>query len=113
LFLHVGLDNGVILRTVVDNVTGVLSDSRTRFLGTAPVKQAKIRLQGGDALVAMTNKPWLCYMHMEKMQITPLSYELLEEASSFSSQKCPEGIVAIAGNTLRIITVERLGEQFT
>lgn len=37
----------------------------------------------------------------------------MESASSFSSPKCPEGIVAIAGNTLRIISVERLGENFT
>ena len=31
---------------------------------------------------------------------------------SFCSDQCPEGIVAIAGNTLRIITVEKLGEAF-
>jgi splicing factor 3B subunit 3 len=47
---------------------------------------------------------------MDRINITPLSYEMLENASSFSSEKCPEGIVAIAGNTLRIISVERLGE---
>jgi len=28
LFLHVGLENGVLLRSVVDNVTGMLTDSR-------------------------------------------------------------------------------------
>ena len=33
--MHVGLENGVLIRTVVDNVTGVLSDSRSRFLGSA------------------------------------------------------------------------------
>jgi splicing factor 3B subunit 3 len=61
----------------------------------------------------MCNKPWLCYSHMGKVSITPLSYEGLEGASSFSSEKCPEGIVAISNNTIRIISVERLGEQFT
>ena len=110
MFLHVGLDNGVILRTVVDNVTGVLSDSRTRFIGTSAIKQAKVKSQGADAMVALSNKPWLCYTHMGKVNITPLSYEMLEYASSFSSKKCPEGIVAISGNTLRIIYVERLSE---
>jgi splicing factor 3B subunit 3 len=40
---------------------------------------------------------------MNRINITPLSYENLEAASSFSSPKCPEGIVAISGNTLRII----------
>jgi splicing factor 3B subunit 3 len=64
-------------------------------------------------LVALSNKPWLGYSLMSKVHITPLSYEHLEQASSFCSEKCPEGIVAIAGNTIRIISVERLGEQFT
>ena len=30
LFLHVGLSNGVLLRTAVDSVTGNLTDTRTR-----------------------------------------------------------------------------------
>jgi splicing factor 3B subunit 3 len=50
---------------------------------------------------------------MNKVNITPLSYETLESASSFCSEKCPEGIVAISGNTIRIISVERLGDSFT
>lgn len=33
-----GLTNGVLLRTEVDHVTGQLSDTRTRFLGTRPPK---------------------------------------------------------------------------
>lgn len=31
LFLHVGLSNGVLLRTAVDSVTGNLTDTRTRY----------------------------------------------------------------------------------
>jgi splicing factor 3B subunit 3 len=50
---------------------------------------------------------------MKKVHITPLSYDPLEQASSFSSEKCPEGIVAIAGSKIRIIAVERVGESFT
>ena len=113
LFLHVGLVNGVLLRTIVDNITGLISDSRTRFLGTTAIQMAKVRQSGGNALVALSNKPWLCYTNMNKVNITPLSYENLESASSFCSQKCPEGIVAISGNTIRIISVERSGETFT
>ena len=81
-----GLVNGVLLRTVVDSVTGVLSDSRTRILGTNAIQMAKVKIGGaGNALVAMCNKPWLCYSNMGKVSITPLSYEALEGASSFSS----------------------------
>ena len=30
LYLHVGLNNGVMLKTAVDHVTGALTDTRTR-----------------------------------------------------------------------------------
>lgn len=36
-------------------------------------------------MVALSNKPWLCYSYMGKVSITPLSYEALEFASPFSS----------------------------
>jgi hypothetical protein len=38
LFLNIGLQNGVLLRTEVDRVTGQLSDTRTRFLGARAPK---------------------------------------------------------------------------
>jgi hypothetical protein len=41
-----------------------------------------------------------------------LSYESLEYASGFSSEQCPEGIVAISTNTLRILALEKLGAVF-
>ena len=37
LFLNIGLQNGVLLRTAVDNVTGDLSDTRTRWVQTPHV----------------------------------------------------------------------------
>jgi len=42
----------------------------------------------------------------------PLSYVPLECASSFHSEQCPEGIVSISGDTLRIFTTEQLGDMF-
>ena len=32
--------------------------------------------------------------------------------AGFASEQCPEGFVAVAKNTLRILTLERLGETF-
>ena len=28
MYLHIGMENGVLMRTVIDNITGGLSDSR-------------------------------------------------------------------------------------
>jgi len=38
-------------------------------------------------------------------------YPQLEEASAFSSAQCPEGVVAIEKNSLRIFSVDRLSEN--
>lgn len=50
LYLNIGLANGVLLRTIVDKVTGDLADTRTRYLGSKPVKLFRIRMQGGEAV---------------------------------------------------------------
>ena len=50
LYLNIGLQNGVLLRTVLDQVTGDLADTRTRYLGSRPVKLFRIRMQGSEAV---------------------------------------------------------------
>lgn len=52
-------------------------------------------------VLAMSSRSWLSYSYQSRFHLTPLSYETLEYASSFSSEQCPEGIVAISANTLR------------
>lgn len=112
LYLNVGLTNGVLLRTVLDTVSGDLSDTRTRYLGTRTVKLFRVRMQGCEAVLAISSRCWLLYYHQSRFHLTPLSYTSLEFASGFTSEQCPEGIVAIAGNTLRILALEKLGAIF-
>ncbi|KAK2157142.1 hypothetical protein NP493_1904g00008 [Ridgeia piscesae] len=112
LFLNIGLQNGVLLRTVLDTVTGDLSDTRTRYLGSRAVKLFRITTQGSEAVLAMSSRSWLSYNYQNRFHLTPLSYETLEYASGFASEQCPEGIVAISTNTLRILALEKLGAVF-
>ncbi len=44
--------------------------------------------------------------------MTPLSFDPLDFAAEFSTEMCPEGVVAVSGEKLRIFGVERLGEVF-
>ncbi|XP_003744848.1 splicing factor 3B subunit 3 [Galendromus occidentalis] len=112
LYLNIGLQNGILKRMVLDAVTGDMSDTRTRFLGSRSVKLFKIKMQGTDAVLAMSSRCWLSYLFQNRFHLTPLSYDSLEYASGFCSEQCPEGIVAIAGNTLRILALEKLGAVF-
>jgi splicing factor 3B subunit 3 len=112
LYLNIGLANGVFLKTTIDTVTGVLSDTRQRFLGAKSVKLFTIRIAGASAVLALSTRPWLSYSHESKTKLAPLSYEALEYGAGFSSEQAPEGIVAICGNTLRILAVEKLNRLF-
>ncbi|KAH7296253.1 hypothetical protein KP509_26G015800 [Ceratopteris richardii] len=112
VFLNAGLQNGVLLRTEVDMVNGQLSDSRTRFLGLRAPKLFSAHVRGRQAMLCLSSRPWLGYIHQGRFLLTPLSYETLEYAASFCSEQCPEGVVSVAGDALRVFTIERLGETF-
>jgi len=112
LYMNIGLENGVLLKTVIDPTSGDLSDTRTRYLGSKGVKLFNISVQDSDAVLALSSRPWLSYNYQGHSRLTPLSYESLEFASSFRSEQCPEGIVACARNTLRVLSLERLGTVF-
>jgi len=112
LFLFIGLKNGVLKRAIVDSLSGELSDVRTRFLGRKPVRFFKIKVKGNNALLALSSRVWINYPYQGKLELTPLSIEPLDNASSFSSDQCQEGVVATVQNNLKIFTLEKLGENF-
>ncbi|KAF2104355.1 pre-mRNA-splicing factor rse1 [Rhizodiscina lignyota] len=110
LFLHIGLHSGVYLRVMIDEVTGDLSDTRTRFLGPQPVKLSQVSANGQPAILALSSQPWLGYAEREThvFKLTPLNYRQLEWGWNLRMSAIPEGIVAITGDSLRILTVESL-----
>ena len=103
LYLHIGLYSGVYLRTVLDEVTGELSDTRTRFLGHKPAKLFRVSVRGEPAVLALSSRPWLGYAdpQTKALVLTPLNTVDLEWAWNFTSEQCPEGMVGIQGQSLR------------
>ena len=103
LYLHIGLYSGVYLRTVLDEITGELSDTRTRFLGHREVKLFRVTVRGQTAVLALSTRPWLGYSDAQTKAfvLTPLDYVPLQWSWNFSSEQCPEGMVGIEGKNLR------------
>jgi splicing factor 3B subunit 3 len=112
LYMNIGLENGVLLRTEIDSTSGDLSDTRTRYLGSRAVKLFSIKLLESEAVLALSSRPWISYNHQGHSKLTPLSYDMLDHACSFQSEQCPEGIVACSRDTLRLLSLERLGTVF-
>ncbi|PYI29276.1 nuclear mRNA splicing factor [Aspergillus indologenus CBS 114.80] len=110
LYLHIGLHSGVYLRTLLDEVTGELSDTRTRFLGSKAVKLFQVSVKGQTAVLALSSRPWLGYSDVQTkgFMLTPLDYVGLEWGWNFSSEQCVEGMVGIQGQNLRIFSIEKL-----
>ena len=105
-FLSIGLANGTLVRCCLDRITGVLSDPRSRFLGIRPVRLQKV-LRGNkrECALALSSKCWL--VDPATVGIAPLAYAdaVVEFAASFNSELCPDGLVVVSGDSLRIVTL--------
>ncbi|KAG9257326.1 CPSF A subunit region-domain-containing protein [Emericellopsis atlantica] len=112
LYLHIGLHSGVYLRTVLDEVTGELTDTRQKFLGPKGVKLFQVTVQRQTCVLALSSRPWLGYSDpiTKNFVVTPLNYVDLGWGWNFSSEQCEEGVVGIQGQSLRIFSIDRLGE---
>ena len=77
---QVGLANGVLLRSEVDRVTGQLSDTRTRFLGTRAPRLFGAAVRGDRSMLALSSRPWLGYSDHGRFNLVPMSYEPLDWA---------------------------------
>ncbi|KAJ6449792.1 CPSF A subunit region-domain-containing protein [Mycena sanguinolenta] len=112
--VHVGLQNGVLLQTVLDTNTGQLGDTRYQFLGTRPVRLSRVVLQDGiEAILALSSRSWIgC--NRNKTQTTafmPLLYVALEHACSFVHDICPNGLIGTAGSVLRIFRLPKVEDS--
>ena len=99
----------------------ICNSSNTKYLyltstiypiGNKPAKLFVVKTHGTQSILAVSSRSWLSYTYQSRFHLTPLSYESLEYASGFSSEQCPEGLVAISSNSLRILALQKLGTNF-
>lgn len=94
--------SSVYLRTVLDESTGSLTDTEHKFLGIKAVRLFQVTVKQQSCVSALNSKPWMGYVDPTRgFMMTPLHYESLNWALSFSSDDCQEGIIGVYGNNLR------------
>ena len=112
LTLMIGLDDGSSLRATIDPVTGGIGTSPTRrFLGARPVSVSRISLEAQPAALMLSSRPWIGRRDAAsgKHVMAPLSFAPLDHGCSFRSEAVREGVIATAGKTLRILSVDTAG----
>ncbi|KAK6202885.1 CPSF A subunit region-domain-containing protein [Scheffersomyces amazonensis] len=107
--VHIGMENGLYVRTLIDEISGTLSNTRTKYLGSKPVILSTIVLPNitqSVAVLAISSKPWICYNYKGSYKVTPLLGSIITRGTSFISEDIGgEGVVAIGGNDLIIFTI--------
>lgn len=114
-YLTVGLSNGSVLSTKMDDSTGSLSNTPTlKFLGSRPVKVHNVVTEGKNCVLLLSSRSWILHPAPSgKHQISPLSYSSLDHAVMFNSPGIQGGIVATANETFRIIQIEDVDQPFS
>ncbi|KND95090.1 Pre-mRNA-splicing factor RSE1 [Tolypocladium ophioglossoides CBS 100239] len=115
LYLHIGLHSGVYLRTVLDEISGELTDTRQKFLGPKEVKLFQLTVEKKTCVLALSSRPWLGYPDpiTKSFVMVPLNYPELQWGWNFTSEQCEVGLVAVHGQGLSILSIDRLGETLT
>lgn len=108
-YVHIGLTSGLYLRAILDEVTGELSDVRTKFLGAKPTRLFPVPMHEQQTVLACSSRPWLVYSHPQSKThtTTPLDTPQLEAVSSFVTEHI-NGVCAIQGSKLLIFSVLNL-----
>ncbi|CUM65419.1 uncharacterized protein PRCAT00003057001 [Priceomyces carsonii] len=109
----IGMQNGLFVRTSLDEFSGKLSDTRVRYLGTRPVKLSLVKTPVGLATLALSSKPWIGYFDKGEFNLTPLlDIEIFSGASFESEDLGGTAIVGLLGLNLVIFTLGSQDETF-
>jgi splicing factor 3B subunit 3 len=115
-FVHIGLQSGLYLRAVIDEVTGELGEVRTKFLGAKATRLFPVNINQGagsddseSCVLACSSRPWLGYNHplTHLYTLAPLVTAPLDAASDFVSEHI-SGLCAIQGTNLLIFETGNL-----
>lgn len=97
----VNLQTHALGKPVDQNACKHILISPRRFLGTRPIRLVRVMIQRNPAILALSSRSWVNYTHQNLMHFTPLIFENFDYAWSFSAELSPEGLIGIAGSTLR------------
>lgn len=106
-YVHIGLASGLYLRATIDEVTGELGEVRTKFLGARQTRLFPVEVEGEEAVVASSSRPWLGYNHPQSglYTLTPLVMGGVEAVRGFGSEHL-RGLCAVQGGNLLIFGVK-------
>ena len=124
--LYLGLSNGILLKTTVDDITGnIQNDLQFNYLG-GEVNLFKISISNYEKDDNLKNqysnyglfaigegKPILCYKNLGKYTVDLINYGKIQSVCSFSSENLGSGIVTVYEEKMSILKFENFSNKFS
>ncbi|KAH0792774.1 pre-mRNA-splicing factor rse1 [Histomonas meleagridis] len=95
--LHIGHENGILSRCILDDNEGEIGSSQIRFLGHSRVTFSKIIINSKRCLLANSSIPWLC----NDLRLLQIASSQFISISQIFSSFCPDGgFIGITNNDM-------------
>lgn len=120
-YLHMALTNGVYVRCELDPVTGEIVGSWSKFIGLGRLSVVPFTCGGQESVLVVSRGVKTCLGHVTAnsdawlttggnsapfFSLDAISGDPLDLAHSFETQDCPNGVIGVAGSTLKIFSVD-------
>jgi splicing factor 3B subunit 3 len=77
LMLFIGLNDGKVLSAVVERGSGRVGEASEKKIGNTSVRCVRFRANGYSAVLALSSRPWVAYVHLGQMVVSPVCCEQL------------------------------------
>ena len=103
--LHIGNDNGVLQRAILDDNEGKIDNPQVRYLGRDPITFNKIVINNRNCLIANSSSPFL----IQGLSISQVAAPNFSTICQIKASFCPDiGFAGITGNNLMIFEINDL-----
>jgi splicing factor 3B subunit 3 len=106
--VHIGMANGLYVRSKIDEITGNLSDTKIKYVGSLPVMLSTMKIPNGNTVVmVLSTSTWLSYMNQdEEIKVSPLLDMNVSDCASFAYEEINgQASVGLSGNNLVIFSI--------
>lgn len=106
--IHIGMENGLYVWSKMDEITGDISDTRIKYVGSKPVSLYKIYLNSERiGIVVISSSAWLSYNNQDnEMKLSSLLDIEINSCTSIVSEEIGgEAIVGLSKNSLLFFTI--------
>ncbi|GMM34052.1 U2 snRNP complex subunit [Saccharomycopsis crataegensis] len=116
LYMHLGLENGIYVKTLINSSNGKISDRIVQYLGPYPIRLSKIKTNFGESSVLICSKESTRIGFISKttgFKSLPIAYDSsLSYGASFQSEEYPNGLVGVHDDQLYILSLEDFTKEF-